>query len=369
MTVQTPQAVAGIPHRLGSVLIPERIHSGAFAFGGATIRVPLRKVGYLAKLVVRITGTVTVITGSPDERPGFPWNIVQRFLLNLPNMADTISKSGYMTKIFNLVNYDWGMNRTGYDATNPGSAFANAHFASKLVDLYPIAVAANQWELWFTIPVWRNFRDRRGVLPMGGDDEVALEITPGALADIFDTTANVSATSLTVEVYQYFLTPPVPGVERPNLDFAIVYDEYSQDVAATGPAEVKIPRDGVILQVVHAWWPDDDLYPPAPEANITSLSLRVNRDKRLDAVPFVAFAKDQAMRYLTPLPAGIICYDADLLQPDLPFFDGGFERLPEWIHTAGVTEIVSTIDVAAAQALDSAKIKTGVKRLMAAGRR
>jgi hypothetical protein len=362
-----PQAPAGIPHRLGSVLIPERIYSGTFAFGAATIRVPLRKVGYLGKLVVRITGTVTVITATPDERPGFPWNIVSRFLLNLPDMADNYNLSGYLAKMFNLIGYNSGMGRTGYDAANPGSAFANAFHASKLIDLYPIAVAVNAWELWWDIPVWRNFRDRRGLLPMGGDDDIALEITPAALADIFDTTANVSATSLTVEVYQFSATPGIPGrVEAPNTDFAVVHEFYTTDIVNNGAVEVKIPRDGVITQIVQALWLDDDLYPPAPETLITDISLRVNRDKRLDAVPFAAYAREQSHHYMTPLPAGVIVFDSELLQNDLPFFDGPFERLPEWIHTAGVTEIVAGLTIAGAT-LDAAKIHTAVKRLMRRG--
>lgn len=358
-----------LPFRLGTIRIPEKISSQAFTPGAGPIRVPLRKVGYLDMLRVRITGTVTTGAATPDERPGFPYNIVQRFRLDVPGLADPISISGEHLKLWNWLEYHDSMLRPGFDPAAGAGAKANAYYDAKLKDVYPIALStANAWELWFDVPVTRNLRDQRGLLPMGGDDEVVLEITPAALADIFDVPANVTATALTIEVAQYYYTPPVAGVAAPDTTFVVVYDQYEQAVVATGANDVNIRRDGVILGIVHTVTLDDDAYPRAPEGSITDLSFRINRDKRLDALPFVWWAKEQANRYLQPLPAGVVAYDQDFLQPDLPFYDGSFERFPNWIYTAGTTEIVSTVNIAAAAALDNARIVTSVKRLMRANR-
>lgn len=358
---------AALPFPLGTIRVPEFVTSETFTPGGGPIRIPLHKVGYLDMLRVHLSGTLTSGAATADERPGFPYNIVQRFRLDVPGLSDPINLSGYQRHIWDLLEYHDSMQRTGRQTTARAGAEANAYFDSKLKDLYPITVSvANQWELWWDIPVSRNLRDLRGILPMGGDDQVVLEIAPAALSDIFDTPASITANALTVEVAQYYYTPPVAGVAAPDTTFVVVYDEYEQAVPAVGKQNINIPRDGVILGIVHQFYLDDDAYPAAPEAKIDALTLRVNRDKRIDALPFIWWAKEQANRYAEPLPAGIIAYDQDFLQPGLPFYDGGFERFPGWIYTQGATEIVSTIDVASSATLDNAKIITTVKRLMRA---
>lgn len=407
------QAPPPVPFRLGSRTLVEHVATKDFVLS-TRVEFPLRKVGYLDGLLVRLTGTWTIGAATPDERPGFPHNIVNRFVLNVPGLAHPISQSGYLMKIQNLLAYDFGMHRRGFDhvgalgiarlldssggvandtlqdvpaayaeadiANNFAdlaakvnalidagsySWLANAFYNNELDDRAPIVLnGANNVDLWWFIPSHRSERDLRGTMPIGGDQDTVLEVHCGALADIFDATAQVTANDLDIEVYQIFHTAPIAGVAGPDTSWAVVYDEYSQVIAATGDNNVEIPRDGVILNVVHAVWLDDDLYPTAPEADISSLSLRVNRDKLLDQVAYVAWAKLQAMRGDKPLPAGIIAYDFDFRQAGLPFFDGGFERQAEWLFSAGVTEIESRIAIASAAALDNATIKTSVKRLM-----
>jgi hypothetical protein len=409
----TMQAPPALPFKLGSRTLIEHVQSQNFVLG-TRLDFPLRKVGYLDGLLVRLTGTWTIGAATPDERPGFPHNIVSRFVLNIPGLAHPISQSGYLMKIQNLLAYDFGMHRRGWDPVGPlgiarlldssgGAAndtlqdvpaayaeadiannfadlaakvnaliddrsyswLANAFAAAELDDRAPIVLnAANDVDLWWYVPAHRSARDLRGIMPIGGDQDTVLEVYCGALADIFDATAQVTANDLDVEVYQVFHTAPPPGVMAPDTSWAIVYDEYSQVVAATGDNNVEIPRDGVLLNVVHAVWLDDDLYPTAPETAISSLSLRVNRDKLLDQVPYVAYAKLAAMRGDKPLPAGIIAYDFDFRQADIPFYDAGHERQAEWLFSAGVTEIESRIAIASGTALDNATIKTSVKRLM-----
>lgn len=352
-----------IPFRLGSRQLIEHVATKPWA-ASTRVEFPLRKVGYLDGVLVRLTGTLTVVTATPDERPGFPYNIVRQFVMNVPGLAHPIQQSGYMLKLQNLLGYDFGMHRRGQDRVALGGAFANAYHDAELDDRHAIAVAANDWDLWFYVPSHRNARDLRGIMPIGGDQDTTLEVHCGAYADIFDTVANVSASALNLEVYQVFHTAPIAGAASPDTSWAVVLDEYEQAFSATGDLDIEIPRDGVILNVVHALWIDDDLYPTAPEAQIDSLTLRVNRDKLLDAVPYVAWAKLQAMRGDNPLPAGVIAYDLDFRQADIPFIDAGHERQPEWLFSSGVTEIESRIRIASGATLDGAKVVTSVKRLM-----
>lgn len=362
MTMQAPPT----PFRLGSRTLIEHVATKDFALS-QRLDFPLRKVGYLDGLLVRLTGQWTVDAATPDERPGFPYNVVARFTLNIPGLSHPISLSGYQMKMQNLVGYDYGMHARGFDKI--ASAIvgqANAFHDSDLDDQAVITVAAaRDVDLWWFIPSHRSARDLRGIMPIGGDQDTVLEVHCGALADIFDAPAQItSVAALDVEVYQVFHTAPPAGVAAPDTSWAVVFDEYSQGVNATGDQNIEIPRDGVILNVIHAIWLDDDLFPPAPEAAISSLSLRVNRDKLLDAVPYVAYAKLAAMRGDRPLPAGVLAYDFDFRAADVPFYDAGYERQAEWLFSAGVTEIESRIAIASGTALDNAKIVTSVKRLM-----
>ena len=361
MTMQAPAA----PFRLGTRQLIEHVATRDWA-ASTRLDFELKKVGYLAGLLVRVTGTWTVGAATPDERPGFPYNIVRQFVLNVPGLAHPVQLSGYQAKLQMLAGRPFAMHSQGFDRV--ASAIvgqANAHHDADLDDQAVITTGgARDVDLWFYISTTRNARDLRGLLPIGGDQDTMFEVHCGALGDIFDATAQITATDLDVELYQVFYTPPVAGFSAPDVSWAVVYDEYTQAITATGDVNIEIPRDGVILNVIHALWIDDDLFPAAPEASIESLSLRVNRDRLLDGLPYVAWAKLQAMRADRPFPAGVIVYDFDYNAADLPFVEAGQERGTDWLLTQGVTEIESRIRVAAAATLDSAKVVTSVKRLM-----
>jgi hypothetical protein len=372
MTLKPPGAPAAVlPYRLGTIAVPETVDIKAFAFGAAPIRFPLKKVGFLDYLLVHLTGTVTVAVGSPAPKAGFPWNIVNRFKLDVPDTNDPFDVPGYETKIWNLVGHDQTFIKTMMEDSvlerGTGTGGANAYHDAKLVDLYPTAVATNQWELWWSIPVRRNVRDLRGILPLGNESQVSLVVTPAALAEIFATTANVTGTALNLEVYQVWQTPPTQGqVADPDTTFQVTHEQFTQPIVATGDTTVDIKRDGIILGIQHQIWPVDVTYPPAPEGSIVNVSLLVNRDRRLDRVAFVAFAK-LMQRYPQVLPAGTVLYDQDFLAHDLPFIDAqGFERYADWIYTAGVTSLQSIINIAVGTTLTNAVLRTSVRRLLRA---
>jgi hypothetical protein len=361
-----------LPYRLGSIDIPELVDIKAFAFGAAPLRFPLKKVGFLDHLLVHITGTVTVVTGSPGPKAGFPYNAVNRFRLDVPDTDDPFDCPGYETKIWNLIGYDLTNSKVGYDAAvgavGTATALANAWFSAKLVDIYPTAVAANAWELWFVIPVRRNIRDFRGVMPLGNESQVSLVITPAALAEIFATTANVSATALNAEVYQVWQTPPLQGqVADPDTSWRVTHEQFTQPIPATGDVTVDIKRDGVVLGVQHQLWNVDTTFPPAPEANIVNVSLILNRDRRVDRVPYVAFSRRMHQKYAQPLPSGSLLFDQDYLAHDLPFLDpAGNERYPDWIYAQALTSLQSIINIGAGMTLTNAVLRTSVRRLLRA---
>ena len=371
MTLAAP---AGTPFRLGTRQIRQHLATRDFVPGQTgAIRIPLKKYGYLKGLLIWIRGTLTIGASTPDERPGFPYNILGRAFLDLPGVPDPVSVSGYSLFLQDRLGYHRTMQRHGFDAlaktAAQSSAHANAFYDSDIRDVYDIATgAARNWRLALYLPAVHNVRDIRGAQPVAGDADVELQLFPGALGDIFDATAQVTANDLDVEVYQDYFTAPLAwsGVQAPDTRFAIVLDEYSQSVGAVGDVDIKVPKDnGVILNITHAVWLDDDAYPAAPEPSIESLSLSVGRDKLLDALPARAWFEEQQKRYFEPLPSGVIAYDQDFLQPDLPYLDSsGHERIPGWIFAEAGKDIESRIRIASGATLDNARIVTCVKRLM-----
>lgn len=367
MTMAVP--VPAVPHRLGSIGIPKVIATRAFTPGDPPIAVTLKNLGYLDKLRVRLAGTVTVGAATPDERPGFPFNIVRRFLLDLPGMDDTYDLSGFHAKMQQRVGYFDTMLRHGYEPlADTRAALANAAYDAKVRDNFPIATGtANAWNITWEIDPKRSYRDHRGILPMTADaGESYLQIEPAALAEIFDAPAQVTGTALTVTVVQVMRTPPVAGVATPDTSWVTKYTQQTDVVAATGEFEVRLRQEGILLNAIAHVVLDDDAFPNASTDSIEAVSLTVNEDARIDGLPTEHFLYEQASKYLQPLPAGVFAFDFDADQADIPYIEGGFERMPNWVALNRGYEAVLGFRIAQAAALDNAKIITSTKRLVRA---
>lgn len=367
-------APAAVPFPLGTRRIIERIFSGTLTPGGAQVSVDLAKVGYLAGLILRLSGTYTVVTGSPGPKATFPYDYLQRVQLDLPGLNDPISISGSQLKAQNMAGRDFTMfgEHAGgifaaFDTDQISSTWMkNADYLVVAADVYPVAVAANVWNLTWYLPVAHNARDFRGAIPLGNSQTATLRVTPGADADLIATGANHSASALTLDVYQVFFTAPPAGVATPDTSWAVVFDQYEQAVAAVGDQVIDIPRDGVILNIMHCFRNVDTAYPVASTlaAQLSAVSLRVARDKLWDNLALAAKLIEQNAGRTIPFPAGFIVYDFDREQAGIPFMDAAGERISGWLFSDGIPEIKSTLTVPAAATLTNARIITTVKRLM-----
>ena len=369
-------APQGFPFALGSRRVIDRIFSGAFTPGGAQIPVDLDKDGYLVGLILRLSGTYTVVAATPGPKAGFPFDYFGRIQLDLPGLNDPISLSGSMLKYQNLAGKDLSLFGSGggigpmFDTDQVAAIFGqNADYLLVAADAAPVAVAANVWNLLLYLPVAHNDRDLRGCIPLGNSSTATLRVTPGADADLVATPANHSASALILDVFQVKYTAQPGGVEAPDTTWAVVFDQYDEPVVSVGDKVIDIPLDGVILNVMHSFRNVDTAYPIASTraAQLSALSFRVNRDKLWDAVPLAAKLIEQNAGRTIPYPAGLIVHDGDQRQAGVPFMDeNGDERIPGWIfsNAPGMTEIKSTLTVPAGATLTNARIVTSVKRLM-----
>jgi hypothetical protein len=359
-TLPYPLVSRQVREDLGSLSIPA-------ALGGGSLSWELSRIGFLEGLLIFVTGTLTVVTASPAPLPGFPWNLLKRIVFDTPGLADPIAVSGDTLHHQNLASHDFGMDRAGGDAPeSPNALDDNAYFIANLHDLAPVAVAANAWRLKYWLPVRRNVGDMRGIVPLGNKQQSRLRINPATTADIFGTTANFSTSALTIQVVQVFRTAPPAGVPAPEYEaaHAVVIDEYEQSVSATGQVKIEIPTGGIILNILHRVFLDDDVYPPAPEGSLDDVSLWINRDKVVDRVPTKVHVFDQNAGRWQPLPAGTIVHDFDK-HAGRPYFLGGRERAEGWVFSDELNELTAFLGIASGTTLDNAKIVTSVKRLVA----
>lgn len=366
MTMAAPPMA--LPYPLVSRQVIEQLDTQNLTLGGGPLSWELTRVGFLEGLLIHVTGTLTVSTAAAAASPGFPWNVLKRIVLDTPGLADPIALSGDSLHHQNLVSHDFSALRQYGDAPESANALDDsAYHAANLYNLAPIAVAANAWRLWYFLPVRRNVRDLRGVVPLGNRQQTRLRITPAAVSDLFNTnTGNVGTTGLTVQVAQVFRTAPPAGMPSPDAEagHAIVIDEYEQTVSATGQVKIEIPTGGVILNVLHRVFLDDDVYPPAPEGSLDDVSLWLNRDKVVDRVSARMFLFMQNAGRPQPLPAGTIVHDFDKSAGEIPYIIGGAERAPGWIFSDELNELTSYLGVTSGTTLDNARIITTVKRLV-----
>lgn len=368
----TMQAPAGLPFRLGTRTVIEKIASLAFTPGGAMVSTDLAKAGYLQGILLRLRGTYTVVTATPGPKAVFPYDYISRVQLDLPGLNDPYTVSGKMLKLQELAGFPFALGGipgilAGADTDQQTSTFMkSAGYQAVAADVYPVAVAANTWNLTWWLPAAHNPRDVRGLLPLGNQATATLRVYPGADADLVATPANHSASSLTLDVYQVYMTAPPAGVESPDTTFAVVMDEYEQAVTAVGDNVIDIPKGGIILNVIHQLRNVDTAYPIASDVStvLDTVSFRVNRDKLWDNVDIAAKLIEQNAGRSFPYPAGSIVYDFDRDQKGIPFMDANGERIPGWLYSDQVNEIKSTLHIATGATLSNAKVTTSVKRLM-----
>jgi hypothetical protein len=368
MTMQQPGGPIALPYPLVSRQVMEALDTQSIpaALTGSTLTWDLSRIGYLEGLLINVHGTLTAVTGSPAPLPGFPWNLLKRIVFDTPGLADPIAISGDSLHHQNLLGHDFAMARAAWDAPeSPNAVDDNAYHIANLYQLAPVAVAANAWRLWYFLPVRRNVADMRGIVPLGNKQQSRLRITTAQPADLFGTTANFSTSALSIAVTQVFRTAPPAGIPEPQAEasHAIVIDEYEQSVTATGQQKIEIPTGGVILNILHRVFLDDDVYPPAPEGSLDDVSLWINRDKVVDRVPVRTFLYAQSVGRAQPLPAGCIVHDFDR-DPLQGYGQGAGQRVPGWVFSDELNELTSYIGVTSGTTLDNAKIVTTVKRLV-----
>jgi hypothetical protein len=335
---------------------------------GQTTVSNLPKVGLLKRILLLVTGTLTVTLGGGTAALGSeaPFSLIQRIRLVANGNTALFDVSGYGALIASLFSAH-GFSGFGSrpviadSATVPGpaaSAFSAANYAA------PVAAGANTWNfaLELNLALSDDWRDPVGlILAAAPDTQLTLEVTWGAT--LYSTTASrttpvtvtgaaTATLTATATPYVEFFTIPASAADYPDLRRVHSFVETGpQTITQVGDQDVVLQRGNTLMRVVHGVYTNT-----APDGtNVSSRQLRFNTNeipyqssRQLDAVL-------QRKRYVRDLPDGWYAWD---------LWNTGTPR--DAINTLNLNEITSRLTIGSGATISgTSDIRTLTEQLIA----
>jgi hypothetical protein len=224
------QATSGkIPFRYGSRKRIQRV--GFIPFQENTVAPPLQlpNVGYLAGVFLTWRGGIDGTGVSYKQNA--PWDLIRRLRLNLNlGTASVVDVSGHGLHLLNLLNgADFGTN-------------VHAFFDPSIL----------RWTLY--VPVSANLGENFStglILLQDPQIRATIEIHWNSLANVFNGTNLRAGNESGIEVhYVYWEVPNLEKVSQPPLVLHRIVQE-TQPIIQTGDNVYLVPRQGILLQLMH----------------------------------------------------------------------------------------------------------------------
>lgn len=367
MTVQVPQAIVPInfatrlrKHKLGA--------SRDLALDGGEVTIELDPVGYGYGLLIHVFGNLVVSTAALTIKGSGIFDYIKRIILDPPGQANLVSVSGAGLHLLNIFGNDHLVGRQSLIEPRAFSVLdTNAWADANLVNAFPLGIGTNAVHLWYWLPMTRNADDLRGLRELGhGGNRTLLRLTPSTEADFVTAPANADASGIDVEVFQYYFDKPpsaIPGlggVRRPEdfeSGFALGIEELVKTITQVGDHEIEPDSEGVILDAITQVVLND-----APNtADVSSITLDLDRRRPHDGEPTNLFLKDAQAFYEGKIPVGVFPFDMDRYQRS-PMDYGRGRR---WLFSDEVDNIKIIPTIAAGATLGTvARSKTAIRRLV-----
>lgn len=318
----------------------------AFALGGANVNVPLRRQGYLSRLVVKLTASYTVVNAALVFVQLGQYNIVQAFRLQFPQrVAPLWSMGGYFAHIWELRQRAYSTLRQAWRFPAQGALDASPSYAA-LVDSFPSGLGGETLTLWWVLQANYAADDVRGVVPLGNLEAVNFIVQPAPAADFIDVAANIGTPTFALEVEQVSLMPPAaayvgaiaqttrnPDVNGVDTGWQFAIDETYQAVVQTGKNVVALTPEwnllGVAMLLTGATagtgaQPDFD--------DLTALQIMLNAQPLYPDGPRDPdlWLHDQTYENDVPYPEGLLMWDRDVLGPVDWLASDNFTDLELW---------------------------------------
>jgi hypothetical protein len=223
---QAVQTSGKIPFRYGSRKRIQRVGFIPFQEGGVAPPLQLPNVGYLAGIFLTWRGAISGTGVNP--KVGGPWNLIRRLRLNLNlGSASVVDVSGYGAYLLGLLN---------------GTDFAT----------HPQYSGTSRWHYY--VPVAVNLQENHTtglILLQDPQIRATVEVQWNTLANVFNGSGLGAASGAGVEVhYVYWEVPDLSRISQPPLVLHRVVED-SMSISQAGENPYLVPRQGILLQMLH----------------------------------------------------------------------------------------------------------------------
>lgn len=279
---------------------------------GAPQNIILPKVGLLARVFLRFSGTLTVTVGagSAAAAPRSPWAIAQRIRLMANSSLPLIDLTGFGAYIANLMT-DWAgvMSRPGSYARALTITDAPQYEPPAIAEVsrFGVANGANAVDITIELPIKLTELDPIGlIVAQNPQTTLTLEITSGQVADLVTLAGGATAT-LTgnwAAAVEYFEAPANENA-MPDATFVHVWQEQRIPISATGEVPVDLLTGDTYLRIAHMVQINGALN----RADVDRISLVQNQSDTPYSVDRWLALSRQRRIYGKDLPEGVFVHD------------------------------------------------------------
>ena len=324
-----PARQAEIPFRRGTRQHFDLVGDIPYVSNRAGTPRRLNQVGFLAGVLVHVTGTLTLGAGGAATADA-PWALIRRLRLTLNTGVTVYDVSGFGAFIANfLIKEEFAANSSGL-----AQVFAAPN----------VPAGANVWSFLLWIPVAANDGQNFevGLINLQTEELIAqVEIDWAPETDV--TTSATPAFVGRADVHAEWYEVPDPRIVRfPPLNVLHRIIEDRQPINGTGDNRKALLRQGTLLQLAHIV----RLNGARNTVDVVALRLELNRSDRVYRYLLAPQLWFQAMRYGQDLPVGVFAWDWWHSQMDVSQGDGR-----DFVDTEAIAQIDSVVDIAAAAVL------------------
>lgn len=361
------------PAELFSRPIPKKIAKESFVLGDEEIRIPLVKAGFQDRLIVKLSGSYTVAVAAIVLRAGMPFDLCKRLTFEPQGYQKIHDAGGNNTHLLNIVS-SRAPGATGFDRDPVGLDASTG--VNRPRSVFPLALGAQTFELWYELPFTRSATDPTGALFIPHPKNTDLVFLPAnAAGDVVTVGANLTVFAGTIEVWQIaFSRPPRDDTIIPfgrGKALAITFEDR-EDAIKTGDNEIEYPRGGKLLHAFHSV----EIADAFNSADVDSITLDLDGVKVYDTLDrniWDYLTLERNRKYALPL--GVIHFNQD----DFADYDGSAYKLApddrqamalapsqgRWLHLDSVDDKAMTvIAVKAAAAVTAAdRIRSAYRRI------
>lgn len=331
------------------------------AYGaGTTITGAFPRVGYLARVYYRFTGTITVTLGGGTATldAAGPYNLIDRIRVLANSGQDIYSTTGYGNYLLNVAS----IGQQGYNPRDAGFITSYAHSAN--VFAAGVAGGANAWQFGGVIPIALNEQSEMGLILLQNEmaqttlsmqfNQNVYSLSTSVAPIVVTGAATATATGTIYPMLETFSVPADPNA-RPDISWLHQILEFQQPIPSTGENTINLIRDNVYVDILH----DVILNGVRNTNSIDRLRLVINQSDTPYDFQRNAALQLYRFQYHQDLPAG--AFKFPLFYQGNPSF--GDER--DLVNGRATSELQSILTVATGTTLGSnANVNTITRQLI-----